>query len=133
MSDRPIPKPIDPMNDEFWQGCQDGTLRIQCCSACGKFRHLPRYMCAYCGSRDYEWAPVSEIGSLYSWTITHQVFHPSFEAPFVAAVVEFPEKVRMVSNLLDGYGMELRLGASVRVEFMKISDDFQVPVFRLMQ
>ncbi|MCZ6643583.1 MAG: OB-fold domain-containing protein [Gammaproteobacteria bacterium] len=131
MSDWPIPKPIDPINDEFWQSCQDGILRFQRCTSCKKFRHLPRYMCASCGSTDYEWAPCSKTGSLYSWTITHQNFHPSFEVPFIAAIVEFPEGVRMVSQLLDANGVDLQLGLAVDVEFKAVGEDFQMPVFRL--
>ena len=131
MSDWPIPKPIDPINAEFWQSLQDGVLRMQRCTACGKFRHLPRYMCASCGSNKYEWAPVSTMGSLYSWTVTHQIFHPAFEVPFTVAVVEFPEGVRMVSHLLDAKVEDLKLGASVKVEFKTVGEDFQTPVFRL--
>jgi uncharacterized protein len=131
MSDWPIPKPIDPINAEFWQSCQDGVLRFQRCTACGKFRHLPRYLCASCGSNEYEWAPVSTTGSLYSWTVTRQIFHPAFDVPFVAAVVEFPEGVRMVSHLLDAEVEDLTLGAAVCVEFKNVGEDFKTPVFRL--
>ncbi len=131
MSDWPIPKPIDPINDEFWQSCQDGILRFQRCTSCKRFRHLPRYMCASCSSTDYEWAPCSKTGSLYSWTVTHQNFHPSFEVPFIAVIVEFPEGVRLVSQLLDAKAVDLQLGASVDVEFKSVGEDFQMPVFRL--
>lgn len=131
MSDWPVPKPIDPINAEFWQSCQDGVLRCQRCTACGRFRHLPRYMCASCGSNDYEFSPVSKNSSLYSWTVTHQVFHPHFEVPFIAAVAEFPEGIRLVSHLLDARVEALALGAPIRVDFKTVAEDFQVPVFRL--
>ena len=131
MSDWPIPKPIDPINAEFWQVCQDGVLRFQRCTNCGTFRHLPRYMCATCASTDYEWAAVNTRGTLYSWTVTHQVFHKSFAVPFVAAVVEFPEGVRLMSQLVDAKAEKLQLGLPVNVEFHVVSEEFQTPVFRL--
>ncbi len=131
MSDWPIPNPIDPINAEFWQVCQEGVLRVQRCTSCGKFRHLPRYMCAECGSTEYEWAPVTQQGTLYSWTVTHQVFHTQFAVPFVAAVVEFPEGVRLMSHLVDAEPGQLEIGLPVRVDFHRVSDDFQTPVFRL--
>jgi uncharacterized OB-fold protein len=131
MSEWPIPKPIDPINAEFWQVCQDGVLRFQRCTACDRFRHLPRYMCASCGSTDYEWSAVEPHGSLYSWTVTHQVFHTKFEVPFIAAVVEFSEGVRLMSQLVDAQADQLALGLPVDVQFHVVSDEFQTPVFKL--
>lgn len=130
MADWPIPNPVDPISAEFWQVQQDGVLRFQRCTQCGRFRHLPRYMCSDCGSTGYEWAPVSGKGELYSWTVTHQVFHSRFDVPFIAAVVEFPEGVRMMSQLVDTDPEQLELGMEVVVEFKVISDDFKTPVYR---
>lgn len=133
MSDWPIPDPIDPINAEFWYVQQDGVLRFQRCTGCGQFRHLPRYMCCECGSTAYEWSPVSGKGELYSWTVTHQVFHPSFDVPFIAAVVEFPEGVRMMSQLVDIEPKQLHLGMAVEVEFRILSEGFQTPVYRRLE
>ena len=133
MSDWPIPDPIDPINAEFWYVQQDGVLRFQRCTGCGQFRHLPRYMCCECGSTAYEWSPVSGKGELYSWTVTHQVFHPSFDVPFIAAVVEFPEGVRMMSQLVDIEPKQLHLGMEVEVEFRILSEGFQTPVYRRLE
>ena len=55
--------------------------------------------CAECGSTAYEWAPVTGRGTLYSWTVTHQVFHPAFDVPFVAAVIELDEQLRVELGL----------------------------------
>jgi uncharacterized OB-fold protein len=133
MSDWPIPNPIDPINAEFWHVQQDGVLRFQRCTGCGIHRHLPRYMCAACGSTDYEWAPSVGKGELYSWTVTHQIFHPRFDVPFIAAVVEFPERVRMMSQLVDTDLDQLHLGMKVEVEFKVITEDFRTPVFRRLE
>ena len=75
MSNWPIPDPVDPISAEFWQVCQDGVLRFQKCTECGHFRHLPRYMCAECGSTDYEWGSVGDSGTLYSWTMHERATH----------------------------------------------------------
>lgn len=132
MSNWPIPDPVDPISAEFWQVCQDGVLRFQKCTECGHFRHLPRYMCAECGSTDYEWGSVGDSGTLYSWTVTHQVFHTSFEVPFIAAVVEFPHGVRLMSQVIGASADQLSIGAPVRVEFLLVDEDFKTPVFRLV-
>ena len=87
-------------------------------------------MCSDCGSTEYEWSPVSGEGELYSWTVTHQVFHPRFEVPFIAAVVEFPEGVRMMSQLVGVDPEQLHLGMKVGVEFKEITEEFKTPVYR---
>src|SRR3546814_3732971 len=77
---KPQPRPQDPIEQEFWRLCQDGQLYFQRCGSCGIFRHLPRYMCARCGSPDYSWEPSSGKGTLFSWTVTHQALHPAFRS-----------------------------------------------------
>lgn len=128
----PLPKTQDPMDDEFWRRCQDGRLHFQRCENCHAWRFLPRYMCARCGSPEFEWAATRGTGSLYSWTVTHQAFHPAFaaEIPYVAALVELDEGVRMATRLLDCDRTALKLGMRVELVFREISADFRLPCFR---
>lgn len=129
---KPLPRPQDPIEQEFWERCQDGHLYFQRCGNCGLFRHLPRYMCAKCGSPEYSWERSSGKGTLYSWTVTHQALHPAYaaEIPFVAAVVELEEGVRMATRLIDWNRENLALDLPVEVEFETVGDDFRLPVFR---
>src|SRR3546814_3596719 len=64
-SDLPRPRPQDPVEQEFWKRCQDGNLYFQRCGGCGCFRHLPRYMCAKCGSPEFSWERSSGKGTLF--------------------------------------------------------------------
>ena len=125
---KPRPRPQDPIEQEFWQRCQDGRLHFQRCSSCGTWRHLPRYMCARCGSPEFAWQPSSGKGTLFSWTITHPAF--AHEIPFVAAVVELAEGVRMATRLIDCAPEGLALDMPVELAFEPLGDDFQLPVFR---
>jgi len=99
----PQPATVDPVDAEFWKLCQDSVLRFQQCSHCDTWRFLPRYMCAKCSSPDYEWKPSGGRGRIFSWTVTYQPFHPAFarDVPYIAAVVELEEGVRMATRLLD--------------------------------
>ena len=128
----PLPRTQDPMDDAFWQQCQDGRLRFQQCDRCGAWRFPPRYMCAQCGSPEFTWTPVKGVGSLYSWTITHQALHPAFagEIPYIAALVELDEGVRMASRLLHCDRSSLQLGMRLVLVFRQIGDRFQLPCFR---
>ena len=129
---KPQPRPQDPVEQEFWNRCQDGNLYFQCCGDCGTFRHLPRYMCAKCGSPDFSWEQSSGKGTLFSWTVTHQALHPAFAAdiPFVSAVVELEEGVRMATRLIDCDRDKLELDLPVTLDFELIGADFRLPVFR---
>lgn len=128
----PLPRTQDPMDAAFWQQCQDGRLRFQRCDHCRAWRFLPRYMCAQCASPDFTWTQVRGTGSLYSWTVTHQALHPAFAAdiPYVAALVELDEGVRMASRLLNCDLDALHLGLRVELIFREIGDSFQLPCFQ---
>lgn len=128
---RPIPRPIEPVNKGFWDECQGGVLHFQKCDGCNKFRHLPRNMCAYCGSPEWKWSPSTGKGKLYSWTIAHMPMHPAFVAdvPYVAAVIEMEEGVRLVSWLRSVVLEDICLDMPVKLMYERITDDFQLPCF----
>jgi uncharacterized OB-fold protein len=89
-------------------------------------------MCARCGSPEWSWERSTGNGTLFSWTVTHQALHPAFagEIPFIAAVVELEEGVRMATRLVDCALDELELDLPVTLDFEPISEDFRLPVFR---
>ena len=60
----------------FWEGTRNGELRIQRCSDCGRYRHLPTPMCPECSSLDYTWTVVSGRGFVYSYVIVRHPVHP---------------------------------------------------------
>jgi hypothetical protein len=59
--------------------------------------------------------------------------HPAFAAdiPFVAAVVELEEGVRMATRIVDCDRDSLELDLPVELDFELIAPDFRLPVFRL--
>jgi uncharacterized OB-fold protein len=128
---RPVPTP-EGLNAEFYAHCNEERLCFQRCTACGRWRHLPRLMCARCGSSDWEWAQSSGRGRIYSWTVTHQPMHPAFagEAPYAVVVVELEEGVRMVSGLRNLPPDEIELDVPVEVTFERISDEIALPYFQ---
>ncbi len=128
---KPDPKP-EGLNAEFYRECARGELRFQRCDACGAFRHLPRYMCAACGSPEFSWTTSSGRGRIYSWTVTHKASHPAFAAdtPFAIIVVEMEEGVRVVSDLPGVDPATIALDQPVEVFIEKRSDEIGLPHFR---
>jgi len=98
---KPLPS-LDGVNGEFYRRlAATRELAFQCCAACGRLRHPPRFSCASCGSADTSFAPSRGRGRVYSWTVTHQALHPAFarETPYAIVVTELDEGVRIVSGI----------------------------------
>jgi uncharacterized OB-fold protein len=128
---RPLPRP-EGLGAEFYAHCNRGRLCFQRCDACGRWRHLPRHMCPACGSPAWSWSESSGRGRLHSWTVTHAPLHPAFaaELPYVVAVIELEEGVRMVSGVRGVAPEALALELPVEVTFERVSEDVALPYFR---
>jgi hypothetical protein len=129
----PAPHLRDPYAQAFYAYCAGGELRMQRCRDCGTWRHPPRVACAVCGSFVWEWSACAGTGTLYSWTVTVRPLLASLAAvvPYVPAIIELTERVRMASRLIDVPNERLRAGLPVRVAFVPVDGAVTVPVFRL--
>ncbi len=127
----PVPMPETQLDEEFWGHCAEQRLCFQRCKSCDTWRHLPRNMCAGCGSAEWEWAQSSGRGKIYSWTVAHQAMHPALadEVPYAVVVVELEEGVRMVSRTREIDPAKLELDLPVRLRFERVSDEFVLPFF----
>jgi uncharacterized OB-fold protein len=117
---------------EFYQFCKNHELRFQRCDDCATWRHIPRDMCAKCGSFKWSWTVSSGKGTLFSWTTATQPMMPQFadSVPYSPAVVELEEGVRMVTWLVDVKPEELRLGMPLRVAFEDVTPEVTLAKFR---
>lgn len=127
----PLPR-IGGYSAEFYKFCRDHELRFQRCSDCGAWRHVPRDMCAKCGSPRWEWARSAGKGKVFSWTTAVQPMMPQFaeKVPYSPAIIELEEGVRMVSWVNDVKPDELQLGLPVEVVFEDVTLECTLPKFR---
>jgi uncharacterized OB-fold protein len=80
------------------------------------------------------WIAASGRGTIYSYTVAHQAFGPfAADVPFVVALIELEEGVRMMSRLLDAPRERVTVGAAVKVTFEKVEEDLTLPYFRLLE
>ena len=114
----------------FWNGVRSGELLIQRCSSCGELRHPPRPMCPSCRSMDWDTVPASGRGEVYSYVVYHHPLVPPFEAPYVVALIELEEGVRMISNVVGVDPHEVAIGMPVEVTFEAVDDELTLPLFR---
>ncbi|MGX7680020.1 Zn-ribbon domain-containing OB-fold protein [Jatrophihabitans sp. DSM 45814] len=118
----------------FWDGAREHKLMIQKCNNCGRFQHWPEPVCNNCLSFDLGHGEVSGRGTVYSYEIATQAFHPYFadKLPFVIAVVELVEQpnLKLITNLIDFPLDGIEVGAPVEVTFRPLDENFNLPVFR---
>ena len=128
---RPLPL-MTGMTEEFYQHCAAGELRFQRCSDCGTWRHVPRELCAACGS--FEWALdlSSGKGRVFTWTVVVRPLHPAFsgQEPYAPVVVEMEEGVRVLARVMDCTPEELEMDMPVEVDFEDAGQGVTLPVFK---
>jgi uncharacterized protein len=114
----------------FWDGTAQGELRIQRCRGCGTLRHPPGPMCPACGADKPEYLVAAGTGEVYSYVVHHHPPVPGHQSPFVVALVQLTEGVRMVGELLGVDPDQVRVGMPVRAEFVKVDSDLTLPAWR---
>ncbi|WP_343709522.1 Zn-ribbon domain-containing OB-fold protein [Mycobacterium sp.] len=129
MATRPAPA-ISPEAELFWNGSREHKLLIQHCSGCQTVRNPPQPMCPRCRSLDWEPIESSGGGTLYSYVMPHQPQFPFFDYPYIVALIELDEGVRIVSNLTGIDPADVQGGMSVEVYFQKFDGDVVLHQFR---
>jgi uncharacterized protein len=113
----------------FWEGTAAGELRVQRCGACQSLRHPPGPMCPRCGATDPSYVVASGRGEVYSYVVHHHPPVPGREPPFVVALVELEEGVRVLGELHTD-PERVRIGMPVEVVFDRIDDQLTLPAWR---
>ena len=128
---KPLPS-LEGTSGEFYGFCKNRELRFQGCTGCGKWRHVPRDMCAECGSWDWEWAKSNGRGKLFTWTVVTLAMYPAFaeEVPYAVALIEMEEGPRIVSRIVDVAPEDLYMDMPLEVIFEAVTDEVTLPKFR---
>ena len=124
---KPIPEPDD-VSAPFWEGARDHRLMLMKCSACGMFRLPARNHCPGCLSDESTWEQASGKGTIRTFGVMHQRYHPAFETPYNIAIVELAEGPRITTNIVGADLAELSVGMAVTVEW-EDHDDVALPKF----
>lgn len=116
---------------QFYGWLAAGELRLQRCSECGVFRHVPRVLCPACASDRWDWQRSTGRGRVYSWTTTVRPLHPAFtETPVTLVVVALDEGPRILAQLVDVAEGQVEMGMPVEATFVTVSKDVAVVQFK---
>jgi uncharacterized OB-fold protein len=119
----------------YWDAAREGRLLIKRCRACSEAFFYPRTYCPRCWSAETEWVEASGEGTVYTFTVVYQNDLPPFRdrVPYVVAIVELAEGVRMTTNVEGVEPEAVRCGMPVRVAFREEPRDeddvVALPVF----
>lgn len=124
-----------PLPDEFsrhyWEAAKQDRLLIQHCKTCDQSQFYPRPFCMHCFTPDPQWVEAKGTGKLHTYSIVRRTSDPRFinKLPYVQAVVELDEGVRMTANIIDSDLESLCCDMPVHLVFEDIGGGFKLPQF----
>ncbi len=127
---RPVPTP-DEASAPFFDGAKRGVLMIQRCTACGTHLFPLREICEQCLGDDLEWVEASGKGTVHTFAVMHQVYHPGLagDVPYNLTQVELEEGPRMTTNIVGIDNEAIEVGMSVVATFEEVDDGVFLPRF----
>jgi len=78
---------------------------------------------------EYTWEQASGRGTVRTFGVMHQRYHPAFQTPYNVTIVELEEGPRLPTNIVGIANGDIRVDMPVVVEFEK-SHDVALPKFR---
>jgi uncharacterized protein len=122
---------IDDLNRPFWDGCRDGHLTVQRCTACQKLRYPISPVCPHCTGRRWTWDPLAGTGAVYTFVVFRHAYNDAWRdrVPYTVAIVELDEGVMMLGDLAGIDPAEVTVGMPVRVDFAPVTPDITLPRF----
>jgi uncharacterized OB-fold protein len=130
---RPLPRLKELDTRAFWEATQKKELRYQRCDDCETIVFYPRRHCTGCLGSNLSWQTASGKGSIYSFSVVRQSYHPFFRArvPYAVAWIDLDEGPRLLSNVVgvEDPGAELSIGQEVVVEWEE-HEELSIPLFR---
>lgn len=130
---RPLPRLNEPDTREFWEATKHKELRYQQCDDCGTVVWHPRRHCTGCIGGTLRWHTASGSGSLYTFSVVRQSYHPFFRTrvPYAVAWIDLDEGPRMLSNVVgvDDPAADLACGQRLQVTWEE-HEELSIPLFR---
>jgi uncharacterized OB-fold protein len=117
-------------NEHFWRGGAEGRLQFLRCDDCGYWIHPPQPRCPICLSKSLSVAVASGLGTVFTYTVNHQLWYPNLDPPYVIAIVALDEQdgLRLTTNLVNVEPDAVEIGMRVRVTFEEY-DGVWLPFF----
>jgi uncharacterized protein len=126
-----VPEDVPAWQQPFWDSLKQRNIKVQRCTSCQKFRHIPKEICAECYSTSFSWEPVSGRGVIYTYTIVHRAPTPAYQAaaPYALVHVAMDEGFRMVGSMTGIPPESVAIGAAVTIVYTDLSPEWTIVEF----
>lgn len=123
------PEPITTeLTEQFYAAAAEGKLLIQRCKSTGQAQWYPRSHSIHEIGAEVEWVEATGAGEVYSFSVISRSPFDDVEAPYVFALVDLAEGVRLATNIVDVDPERVEIGMPVRVVF-RSRGEHQLPMF----
>ncbi len=128
---KPLPV-IQTWSKAFWEGTKKRKLLIQECQDCKAKIFYPRRACPECWSSNLGWTESKGKGKVYAFTVTMSDVEPRFagDLPYVLALIELDEGIRMMGNIIGEDPKDFRIGMNVEVVFEDVTPEITLPKWK---
>jgi len=129
---RPLPSAKEHDTQAFWAATRNGEFKYQQCKACHTVIFYPRRHCTGCTDGELEWKQSNGQGTVYSFSVVRQSYHPFFrnQVPYVVAWIDMDEGPRILSNIvgLAASDKAVSIGQRVTIEWEE-HEALSIPLF----
>ncbi len=124
--------PVSEETVEFWAATREPRFVIPWCTDCEQPIWYPRLVCPQCLGESVEWRAAAGTGTVYACS-THFKAGPGrddADGPYVVALVDLAEGVRMMTNIVGCPPETVTVGMPVLLAWAPLSDGRHLPMFR---
>ncbi len=130
--EKPLPE-FRPETKPFWDACKNHELVIPRSKTTGEYFFYPRaFSPGDDMTDDIEWVKASGKAKVWTFAIHHMGPTKAYKGdpPYVVALVETDEGVKMMTNVVDCDPKDVHIGMEVEVVFDDVTDEVTLPKFR---
>jgi hypothetical protein len=119
------------LSGPFWEATRQRRLVLPWCTKCEQAVWFPREVCPSCRGRTFEWRPASGAGEVHAVSVHNKpgLGRTEDDGPYAVAMVQLPEGVRMMSNIVGCKLEDIAVGMPVQVTWLPLSDGRHLPQF----
>jgi hypothetical protein len=123
--------PISEIAEPYWDATREKRLVVQWCDDCDSPVWFPRAVCPVCVGTHLSWRAAAGTGTVHAITVENRPQNPRLaeRAPYVIALVDLDEGVRLLTNVVNCAADDVAIGQRVRVTWEELSDGRHLPLF----
>jgi uncharacterized protein len=126
-----IEPPVTEASAPFWDATREQRFVLPWSTATGRAVWYPRDVDPAAPDQPFEWREASGDGVVYAASVHHKAGpgRDPADGPYVVALVELPEGVRMMANVVGCPPEDVVVGMPVRLAWRALSDGRHLPQF----